>query len=101
VTDIFSALVEQEDMESKKLKIDPKKVLYDGSCFSLIIENEPSFLERLKQKQAELIEDIEKSEHVRESAYKLGTSGMSRYEMDYTFSYSFLAFFCTMNLYRE
>lgn len=46
----------------KKLKIDPKKVEYDGHSFRLIIEDEASFLERLKQKQGEILEDLKKTE---------------------------------------
>jgi hypothetical protein len=44
----------------KKLKIDPKKVEYDGHSFRLIIEDEAALLEKLKEKQAEIIKDLKK-----------------------------------------
>lgn len=44
----------------KKLKIDPKKVEYDGQSFRLIIEDEEALLKKLKEKQAEIIKDLEK-----------------------------------------
>lgn len=50
------------NMDNRKLKIDPSKVEYDGRSFRLIIENESSFLEHLKKKQAEMIKDLENSE---------------------------------------
>ena len=46
----------------KKLKIDPKKVEYDGHSFRLIISDEAALLEKLKEKQAEIIEDLEKEQ---------------------------------------
>lgn len=46
----------------KKLKIDPKKVEYDGHSFRLIINDEAALLERLKEKQAKIIKDLEKEQ---------------------------------------
>lgn len=46
----------------KKLKIDPSKVEYDGNSFRLIINDEAALLERLKEKQAEIIRDLDKVE---------------------------------------
>jgi hypothetical protein len=46
----------------KKLKIDPKKVEYDGHSFRLIIEDEAALLEKLKEKQAEIIKNLEKEQ---------------------------------------
>jgi hypothetical protein len=45
--------------EDKKLKIDPKKVEYDGHSFRLIIDNEDDLLKKLKEKQSEIIKDLE------------------------------------------
>lgn len=42
-----------------KLKIDPKKVEYDGHSFRLIIDNEEALLKKLKEKQSEIIKDLE------------------------------------------
>jgi hypothetical protein len=50
-----------EDM-GKRLKIDPKKVEYDGHSFRLIIHDEAALLEQLKKKQAEILKDLEKQE---------------------------------------
>jgi hypothetical protein len=46
----------------KKLKIDPKKVEYDGRSFRLIIEDESSLIQKLKEKQSEIIKDISESD---------------------------------------
>jgi len=46
----------------KKLKIDPKKVEYDGHSFRLIIKDEDALLKKLKEKQAEILKDLEKKE---------------------------------------
>lgn len=46
----------------KKLKIDPKKVEYDGHSFRLIIQDEDALLKKLKEKQAEILKDLEKEE---------------------------------------
>jgi hypothetical protein len=48
-------------MDGKKLKIDPSKVEYDGHSFRLIVD-ENSFIKRLKEKQVEILEDLEKTE---------------------------------------
>lgn len=46
----------------KKLKIDPKKVEYDGRTFRLIIQDEAELLKKLKEKQAEIIKDLDERE---------------------------------------
>lgn len=46
----------------KKLKIDPKKVEFDGNSIRLIVPDESALFERLKKKQAEILSDLEKSE---------------------------------------
>lgn len=46
----------------EKLKIDPKKVEYDGRSFRLIIGDEAELIKRLKEKQAEILKDIAESD---------------------------------------
>jgi hypothetical protein len=57
-----------EDM-GKKLKIDPKKVEYDGHSFRLIIHDEAALLEKLKKKQAEILKDLEKQEQYEDNQH--------------------------------
>ena len=54
--------IAMENVMEKKLKIDPKKVEYDGHSFRLMIKDEEALLKRLKEKQAEILKDLEKEE---------------------------------------
>lgn len=49
----------------KKLKVDPKKVEYDGRTFRLIIQDEAQLLKKLKEKQAEIIKDLDEKDQSR------------------------------------
>lgn len=40
------------------MKIDPKKVRYDGRSIKLIVEDEEALKAELKEKQKEIIEDL-------------------------------------------
>lgn len=55
---------------NKKLKIDPKKVEYDGRSFRLIVEDEAELLKKLKEKQAEIVQDIIENDPESEPADK-------------------------------
>lgn len=45
-------------MTTYKLKIDHKKVKYDGRSFRLIIADEAVLIKQLKEKQAEILQDL-------------------------------------------
>lgn len=49
---------------SKKLKIDPNKVEYDGSTFKLVIEDFDSLMKKLKEKQEGILKDMGKESEI-------------------------------------
>jgi hypothetical protein len=51
----------------KKLKIDPTKVEFDGHSFKLIIKDEAELIRKLKEKQAEILNDLEKQQRENEN----------------------------------
>jgi hypothetical protein len=57
---LASLMTEYSKQDGVRLKINPEKVEFDGHSFRLIIENETDLINKLKDKQHEIIKDLER-----------------------------------------